>query len=520
MPGLVTRYFHHHNAEQFFEAFDEASPSKLFLFVAKVTSFDDDNDPPTPLESVANTDFDYWRSMIAAKKLLTNDVSYVTPRYDWANNTVYGEYDSTSTTLFDAPASSNSYYVYTDDRNVYKCLYNNKGGSSTVKPTGTSTNNLRTSDGYIWKYMYTVSSADSTKFATADYIPVQTLTANNGSAQWTVQQAVSNGSIEVIDIKTPGSGYQSTNGTFVAVSSNTSMRLANSASAIDNYYNGYSLFITSGLGSTQISEVADYVGLTRTITLATPVSITPNTSSTYLVSPTVTITGDGSGATAYSNVNVSNTINHITMITQGSNYSKATVIITANSSHGSGAVAKAMISPPGGHGSDAVKELGGHYVMMSIQTANTVSNTFPVANDFRTFGIIKDPLLKANGAVANSFAYDMTTRLTLSSVTGSGLFQEDEIITGSATNAQARVVTFANTNSSNTAGILKVVSTNAIFSTSDIITANTSSVTGLITSITYGDLDEYSGDLIYIENRTPVERVSDQTEDFKIIVEF
>jgi hypothetical protein len=98
----------------------------------------------------------------------------------------------------------------------------------------------------------------------------------------------------VIDIKTPGSGYKSTNGTFVTVSSNTSMRLANSASAIDNYYNGYSLFITSGLGSTQISEVADYVGSTRTVTLATALTTTPNTSSTYLVSPTVTIVGDGS----------------------------------------------------------------------------------------------------------------------------------------------------------------------------------------------------------------------------------
>jgi len=520
MASLVTRYFHHHNAEQFYEAFEEASKTNLYLFVSGIQAFADDNNPPTPLESVANTDFDYWRGMIASKKLLINDVSYVVPRYNWANNTSYREYASDNTVLFADPAASNTFFVYTDILNVYKCLYNSKGAASVVKPTGTSTNVLRTTDGYIWKYMYTVSSADNLKFVSSAYIPVTTLTANNGSAQWVVQQAASNGSIEIIDVRTPGAGYLSTNGTFVTVTSNTVLNLANTASAIDNIYNNSTVFISAGLGSGQAKKIVDYVGSTRTITMVSALSITPNTSSTYIVSPSVIITGDGTGATAYSNVTISNTVNSVTMITQGAGYSKATVTILANTSFGSGAVVKAAISPLGGHGSDPIKELGGHYVMMSIQTANTVSNTFPVANDFRTFGVIKDPLLASTSAVANGVSYDQTTKLTLTNVSGAGRWILDELIVGDVTSAQAQVLVFANTNSANTAGVLKVVSTNAVFTTSDIITGNTSGITGLISSISHGSLTKYSGELIYIENRSPIQRASDQTEDFKIIVRF
>ena len=33
-----------------------------------------------------------------------------------------------------------------------KCLFNNKGASSTVEPSGTSTSTLSTADGYKWKF--------------------------------------------------------------------------------------------------------------------------------------------------------------------------------------------------------------------------------------------------------------------------------------------------------------------------------------------------------------------------------
>ena len=43
--------------------------------------------------------------------------------------------------------------------------------------------------------------------------------------------------------------------------------------------------------------------------------------------------------------------------------------------------------------------------------------------------------------------------------------------------------------------------------------ANTNGVTG-------GDLRKFSGDVLYIENRSPVTRADDQIEDVKLIIEF
>ena len=83
------------------------------------------------------------------------------------------------------------FYVVTDQLNVYKCLGNNNGGVSTIKPSSTSPANTTPAaetDGYIWKYMYTISDADSDKFLTTNWMPVKTLTStDDGSNQWDVQ---------------------------------------------------------------------------------------------------------------------------------------------------------------------------------------------------------------------------------------------------------------------------------------------------------------------------------------------
>ena len=80
-------------------------------------------------------------------------------------------------------------------------------------PSTTTTTIEETTDGYRWKYMYTVSSGELLKFVTADFIPVKTLTANDGSAQWSVQQNASNGAINHIKVIANGSNYLYTTNT-------------------------------------------------------------------------------------------------------------------------------------------------------------------------------------------------------------------------------------------------------------------------------------------------------------------
>ena len=235
MPGIVTRRFRIHNSEQFHEAFSEASPTQMYLFIGRVDAFPDDNNPPTPPDSIQETEFNQWRNMLAAKRVQSSDISFSLSRYDWSTGKVYRQFDPTSNTLFDTPASSNTMYVITEDFNVYKCLFNNKGGASTVKPTGTSTSVLSTADGYKWKFMYSISAADALKFVTSNFIPVQTLTANDGSAQFSVQSAAANGNIEIINVTGGGSNYKSHSGT-VAAPASQAITLGSSANTSDDVY--------------------------------------------------------------------------------------------------------------------------------------------------------------------------------------------------------------------------------------------------------------------------------------------
>jgi hypothetical protein len=205
------------------------------------------------------------------------------------------------------------------------------------------------------------------------------------------------------------------------------------------------------------------------------------------------------------------------MISSGSNYSNATVTISANTSFGTGATADPVIPPRGGHGSNAREELGGSFVMTATSFEGTEANTVPVENNIRTFGLIRDPLLR-NGNVANTINFDMTTRLTLSGATGD--FTSDEKITGGTSGATANVVSFANTNSANSAGVLRVINITGRFQNNEVITGSTSSRTATISPLANSDLTFYKGDVLYVENRTPITRSTDQIENFKIILGF
>ena len=514
MPGIVTRRFRVHNAQQFHEAFSEAVDTNMYMFIGRITPWPDEANPPTPSDSVTQTRFESWRSMLGTKKIPSGDITFACERNNWTTGTVYAEYDDTDTTLY-----ANNFFVMTEDYNVYKCLYNAKGGTSTVKPTGTATTISTTSDGYKWKFMYNISTADALKFITTNFIPVKTLTANDGSVQWTVQQAASNGTIDIVDVTTNGTGYVGDIGTAQAGASGT-ITLQSGASATDDIYVNSAVYTTGGTGSGQLRTIVDYSGTTKVATVDSSFSPAPDNTTTYVVGPKITINGDGtSTATAYANVE-SGAVNQISLINVGANYSEANVAISANSSHGAGAVAAPRIPPPDGHGSDPVGELAGHNVIMNVKLTGDEANTLPVTNDFRTIGLIKDPLIAA-GTEANSTNYDTTTRLTLSSV--SGTWTSDELIKGGTSLANGRMVKYSNTVAGGfgaTTGMMHLIDVEGTFETAETVTGNASTTTATVSSITYGDLKKYSGDLIYVENRPAIARSSDQIEDIKLVVKF
>jgi hypothetical protein len=394
-------------------------------------------------------------------------------------------------------------------------MFNDRGAASTVKPAGTSSSIFRTSDGYKWKFMYSVSAADVLKFVTTSYIPVKTLTSDDGTTQWDVQQAATNNSIDIIDVTANGSGYAYRANTFSGgVTNSTVVILDSGASAVDDAYTGSAIYISAGLGSGQLANVSAYTGSSKTLTLTPAFTTTPNSTSSYHIGPKILITGDGTGAKAYANAG-GGQISHINMINVGTGYSKANVQISGTG--GTGGKGVARLSPPGGHGSDPVGELGGYNVMLNVRLQGTEGNNFPTNNDFRIIGILKDPLT-ANDIAADASAYDTTTKLTVTGISG-GPFYQDEVVTGTANGAIGRVVEFANTNAAGTAGVLKVIDVAGTFE-AETITGNTTSATATVTTVSGSELKPYSGDVIYRENRSVTSRSADQVEDIKIVVRY
>lgn len=90
------------------------------------------------------------------------------------------------------------FYCVTDDYNVYKCIFNNNNKPSSVRPTGTSEQIITLSDGYKWKYMYTIPLSLRNKFLTLSTMPVTTALNT---------QFYSSGSIVSATIENPGRSY-------------------------------------------------------------------------------------------------------------------------------------------------------------------------------------------------------------------------------------------------------------------------------------------------------------------------
>lgn len=462
MPAIVTNKFRINNALQFYESFGEATPTTYYLFVGRPQPFSTstgggtDSVPASPIDNVVD-EMMYYRDMIAAKKITASDVSYAVPRHDWVTGTVYdyyrGDYgatvnSATVTTVAggtDMFATTTKMYVRSSAGNVYKCMANNSGAASTVEPSGTSTSEFTTGDGYVWKYMYSLTATETSSFLTTDFMAVHT--------DSTVSAAAVDGAVRHYHIANGGAGY--TNGTYA----------------------------------------------------------------------TQTLRGDGSSGTFTVTVS-GGAVTSVVAVGAGTGYTFADCKIDSISGIGTpstSAIVVPIIGPKGGHGKDAIEELGGFYVMTNSTLSGTAgSGDFVVDQDFRRIGVVRDPFDFGTTTICSA-----DTRAALKSVTFSGSpgsFVNDEVITGGTSGAKGLVVDFDSTTK-----VLKYIQTqwtgvDANGDETDFAAAETitgaGGATGTVSTVNNPEIDYYSGDTIYAENRVPITRASDQTENIKLIIEF
>lgn len=203
------------NAEQFKEAVNEPSPNtKIYLTIGKSTAWSDDGTPDIP-HANQNTKIDLWNNMIGGKVLSGGEIAHVIPRINWTVNTVYTAYDHLNSNLLDG---NTEFYVINSNYDVYKCLSNNYSANSTVQPTSIITNaTVQTSDGYIWKYMYTIGEDDVYRFLTTNYMPVKTISIDDGSLQWQVQENAVDGGIHDVVVVNGGDSFTNANSVTITI---------------------------------------------------------------------------------------------------------------------------------------------------------------------------------------------------------------------------------------------------------------------------------------------------------------
>jgi len=468
--------------------------------------------PPLPLDNQREK-LNVYDEIIAAKRITDAFARTVIRRYNWDQvaNPKFDmwkpDYSATpggggqvgkQTATNQTSISDAKFYVMNSDYEIFKCLYNGEnvanasGQNATEEPktsggnyaSGTGLYTETSGAGYIWKYMYTMPTDDVLRFLSSDFMPI-VLPSNN--TRTAVTGAAVAGAIDVALIEDGGTNLPASQTLF------TSIKGDGTGGVIE--------FATDGSG---------------TITSAS-------------------VQARGQDYT-YANVLLGN----------GNLFSDAgltTAVATA--ADATGAI-EVVMPPEGGHGFDHELELNGKRVMTNIRlTYSEGSGDFPVDNDFRRIGIIKDPVRAGTSTFATQ---DTLSGLKAVKITGATAdFIPDETISQTVTGGTAKgtVVSWVLDSGSTTAGVLKYIQTvdahvdqgvvqafesNGANAVSGVLSAAAGNVDTTYTNTLLGseftaglapaEIKNNSGDVIYQENRRLITRAPDQIEDIKLVIEF
>ena len=501
MPAIITDQIRVLNASNFVSGIGNANNS-YYVFIglpnATEVATDWNTSTPDPVDNFDQHD-NIYDTLISAKKINTTDVLRVIKKITWTSGTIYEMYrhDYSVTNLTPQTSASNlynaNYYVMNSDFRVYECIYNGgapsnsgKGIVSLDEPVHTDLEPRLESDGYLWKYLYTIAPADIVKFTTEKYMPVPPNWGDVNTAA--VKDAAVRGHVETVIIKNRGTGYT-----------------AGTTTDID-------------------------------------------------------ILGDGTGGKVSITV-TDQEVSAIEVTDGGKDYTKGLINFTG--AGGSGAEFEVIIPPKGGHGADIYRELGTYRVM--VYSKYDASSDFISQNNFSRIGIVRNPTeYGSSTAILNT---STATNLGALKLTPTGIGVTSGIIypvnaeirqtVGAGQTAVGYVASFnqntgvlryyqpvgLSTIANNAfkqfdfAGIAAPITcTDAVFNSGsqsilqpDITFAGSSiniggKIIALGQSFTTGkanpDVEKYSGDIIYIDNRAPITRSSSQKEEVKIVVEF
>ena len=577
MAAIISGNFRSLNAAAFVDEV-RGDRSNIYIGLGKsspwggtTTANTSDGDAPAPTDTLDAIN-EARQQMIGMKLVTDQDISHVVPRYDWVAGAEFVAWDSTDPAIFDK-----AFYCLTPDFKVYKCIVAPTSGGVSDVPTHVDANITATSDGYYWKYMYTILASDSEKFLTNSYMPVKTLTEET---KGTVAATVQNSTTFTIDNENPrimvgqvvtaiANGAANPNiPTDTVVTEVSGKTITVSASIIllsdGNIVNFGDFLITDPKFSQQQSQIAS-----RELTTAQGIhrlklinggSGYDNTgANTGLV-----ITGDGTGLVTSGTIN-SNYISGGAFVSDiiitgdnatnqadnvGADFSVAQATITSTTAGASGAEYIPIIAPRGrpgfntshangGHGCDPVFELGGFYVGINVQISGTVDTEIANTQDFRQISLIRNPLISGVIPVDPPSAINTLKYIQYDSTWDdkalplAQLVQQDDYVLENSSSGfkgyivnidiaadKRRIYYFQN----DLTGYVTPTAADMVIKTGGQIQDDYPLAANNLSSSPINpppeNFNSGSGEMLFLENRDPIQRSTSQIEDVKLIIEF
>ena len=251
MSAFVTDQFRILNAGSFVESISNDS-YYAFLGLSNPTPGSvgfgrtDNWDTSTTNNPVDNFQYlsHYRDTSLFGKKITTENARRVIRKVQWVSNTPYDMYrhdyrqgneSSVSKTvrLYDS-----NYYIITSEFKVYICIDNGSSGSnpsitgSLIEPTQTDIEPpVAGSDGYRWKYLFSISPSDVIKFDSTEFITVPNnwLTTTNSDIEIIRDGGDSdtnNNQLKTVYIEDGGTGYSNGTASIIGDGSGAAVSIA------------------------------------------------------------------------------------------------------------------------------------------------------------------------------------------------------------------------------------------------------------------------------------------------------
>lgn len=498
-----------------YDVYTYPNPSDYYyVFLGRTSAWTNDASAPTPTDT-RETDAQTRRDIMAVKRVQPNDTALMIERVNWVTGTIYSAYDSDVV----LQSLANDFYVMNSAYRIYKCVYS-PGTASTVQPTSTAVGPQTLADGYKWQFLYEVPVGDRAKFLTNDYIPVRfTATSSafdhNGVVASVTIQSAGSGYVSAPSVAILGDGVGATATATIAAGGVNSITITNGGEGYS-----YALISFSGGGGSGASAIVNL----ETSDVPNPLNIDVAANAVvkngsidfvnvvsggtgYSGATIINVAGDGTGFAATATVS-SGVITAVTVTNPGSGYTYATLTPTV----GSNAALQAVISPQGGHGSDVPKELLANVVGIVVSIEDVAADFF-LNNNFRQFGLVKNLKQYESGTLFTSNTGNAAYVVTVPSGTP---YTIDDILTTAA--GGRFIVTYK---SGTTLHLLPIIDDINLAAGSVVANETTPSGTTLtLTTVTAPEIDSHTGDIVYVQNITPVTRQSEQVEKIKLYFSF